>query len=41
MMLTGSVLPLGCANAPHGYRAQPGDPELLHTAPHQLTGVIV
>ena len=41
VMLAGCALAAGCANAPVDYRAQPPDPELLHAAVHQLTGVIV
>jgi len=41
VLLATSVLSLACANARRDYRAQPADPELLHTAVHQLTGVIV
>jgi membrane-associated phospholipid phosphatase len=41
VLFAGSVLSLACANARRDYRAQPADPELLHTAVHQLTGVIV
>src|SRR5438445_815663 len=40
-LLAASVLSLACANTRRDYRAQPADPELLHTAVHQLTGVIV
>jgi hypothetical protein len=41
VLLAGSVLSLECANVRPDYRAQPADPELLHSAVHQLTGVIV
>ncbi len=41
MMLTGSVLQTACTNLGGDYRAQPPDAELLHSAVHELTGVIV
>ncbi|MGH7663809.1 MAG: vanadium-dependent haloperoxidase [Gemmatimonadaceae bacterium] len=41
VMPMASAVQFACANAPEDYRAQPPDPELLHAAMHQLTGVIV
>src|SRR6267143_6931820 len=41
VLFAGSLLSLACGNARREYRAQPADPELLHTAVHQLTGVII
>ena len=41
VMLMSAVLQTGCTNARADYRAEPPDPELLHAAVHDLTGVIV
>lgn len=35
------MLTAGCANAPPTYRTQPPDPDLLHTAMHDLTTIMV
>lgn len=35
------TLTAGCANAPPTYRTQPPDPDLLHTAMHDLTTIMV
>jgi hypothetical protein len=41
LVLLPLILTAGCAQAPGDYRARPADPELLHAAVQQLTGVIV
>lgn len=41
LIATAAVLQMGCANAPSGYRTERADPDLLHSAVRQLTGVIV
>src|SRR5467141_3782932 len=39
VLFAGSLFSLACGNARREYRAQPADPELLHTAVHQLNGL--
>jgi hypothetical protein len=41
LVLAGAALPAGCGSARSDYRARAADPELLHVALHDLTGVIV
>jgi PAP2 superfamily len=41
VQLGGFLLQVSCASAPADYRGEPPDPELLHAAVHDLTGVIV